>query len=87
MKLELAYQALTDAAKRQAVKDISALLVSQGQRVSQDYVRQICGGLRKHPCSAEVQKTISGYFRGQIGIEVAPEDCTGVKQVEPDAQG
>lgn len=78
MKLQDAYANLTDTAKRQAIKDLAALLKARGTPLSSDYVRQILCGLRSHPCSEEVSRTISGYFRGQIGIDVAPHEATGV---------
>lgn len=82
MRLENAYENLTLEAKRQVVKEIAALLKSRDMKGGAEYVRQVCQGQRDHPCSREAAKVISGYFRGQIGIDVSPEEATGVRGVD-----
>jgi hypothetical protein len=75
------YQKMTVEARQQAIRDIRALLDVRGLRGSTDYLEQVLLGLRKYPCSEEMAKIISGYFRGQIGIDVSPADVMG-KPVE-----
>jgi hypothetical protein len=74
-----AYKCLTEAARRESLRTISAMCMAEGEAVSQDYIRQVLTGLRSHPCSERVARIISGYFRGYRGIDVAPDEVTGMK--------
>lgn len=77
MRVEEAYKNLTKEAKRQAIKDLVALARERNERSGELYIKQVLQGIRPHRCSPQLARLISGYFRGQIGIDVAPEEVVG----------
>lgn len=81
MKVSDAYSNLTEEAKRRAISEISTLLKGRGlvrrsrkQSDSTGYVKNILRGNKAAPCGMDVARVVSGYFRGQIGLAVSPED-------------
>lgn len=84
MKLLDAYNSLTETAKNEAVVGCKALLEAQGKQVSIEYLKQVNLAIRVNPCSDEVAKVISGYYRGQIGINVSKDDVLANIKVPPD---
>lgn len=93
MRAELAYQSLTELARRQAIKTISAMLKAEGvgrrrgrDEVSPGYVRQVLCGIRQAPCSEDISRVISAYFVG-LGIAVLPEEVTGMPGEPIDGTG
>lgn len=87
MLLKDAYRALTPTAKQQAREDILALCDQRGIQCSRDYLTQLMQGLRRHPCSEDLARLVSGYFRGMTGIDVSPEDVRMSIRQEPATEG
>lgn len=86
MRAEDAFKNMTAEAKAQAIRDILVLLKERDLGKSPDYVEQVVNGLRKHPCGQEIAKVISGYFRGIVGMNVGPEEVTGMR-LKPGEEG
>ncbi|WP_293371494.1 hypothetical protein [Nevskia sp.] len=71
-----AYKALTEQGKRRALRGIAALLTAEKLNTNQDEVRAIVTGgtVLARLSNSDVARTISGYFRGQIGMDVGPDE-------------